>query len=29
VNCALGLKFGRENELVALGSETIAINVKQ
>jgi hypothetical protein len=29
VKCALGLKFGGENEFVALGSETIAINGKQ
>jgi hypothetical protein len=29
VKCVLGLKFGGENEFVALSSETIAINVKQ
>jgi hypothetical protein len=29
VKCALGLKFGGENEFVALGLETIAIYVKR
>jgi hypothetical protein len=26
VKCALGLKFGEESEVVALGSESIATN---
>jgi hypothetical protein len=29
VKCVLGLKFGEENEFVALGSEIIAINGKR
>jgi hypothetical protein len=29
VKCVLGLKFGGENEFLALGLETIAINGKQ